>query len=245
MRVGLQIQDTGYRIQDAPARPAREKDVAMVGCYYNVLRVDIPKSYLRKAPDGFANWTPEKQHDWYVAAKASAWHSRNPESNRLRVSQWQKNNPEKVAARNRRYRERNAEAIKKRAAARRRTRREKINAYQRARHASDPAYALRMNLACRMRNALKTKGAPKNHTTKRYLGCSIAHLRQHLESQFDEKMSWSNYGSYWVVDHIIPCAAFDLLDEQQCLECFHFTNLQPLECSENLRKGAKMPDELN
>ena len=52
-------------------------------------------------------------------------------------------------------------------------------------------------------------------------------------------MSWDNYGK-WHIDHIIPCASFDLADETQQRLCFHFTNLQPLEASENMRKGCKI-----
>jgi len=52
-------------------------------------------------------------------------------------------------------------------------------------------------------------------------------------------MSWDNYGSYWHIDHIRPCASFDLTDPEQQKDCFDFTNLQPLEAKENIRKGAK------
>ena len=50
-------------------------------------------------------------------------------------------------------------------------------------------------------------------------------------------MTWDNYGSYWHVDHIIPCCKFDLTDPEQQLKCFHYTNLQPLEATANLRKN--------
>lgn len=52
-------------------------------------------------------------------------------------------------------------------------------------------------------------------------------------------MSWENYGSYWHVDHKIPCAKYDLTDPNQQKACFHFSNLQPLEASENIRKSDK------
>lgn len=60
----------------------------------------------------------------------------------------------------------------------------------------------------------------------------------HLEAQFAEGMSWDNYGE-WHVDHIKPCALFNLLlaDEQEA--CFHYTNLQPLWGPDNCSKGAR------
>ena len=41
------------------------------------------------------------------------------------------------------------------------------------------------------------------------------------------------------MDHIIPVTAFNLSDPEQQKECFHFTNLQPLWGTENLRKSNK------
>ncbi len=72
------------------------------------------------------------------------------------------------------------------------------------------------------------------------LGCSIIQLKQYLESQFVKGMTWDNYGlNGWHIDHIKPCAKFDLSKEQEQLECFHYTNLQPLWAEDNLSKGSK------
>ena len=71
-------------------------------------------------------------------------------------------------------------------------------------------------------------------------------LKQYLEKQFTKGMSWDNYGnpngdhtSCWHIDHIKPCASFDLTQEDQQKECFHYTNLQPLWAIDNLKKGGK------
>lgn len=75
----------------------------------------------------------------------------------------------------------------------------------------------------------------------RLLGCSIADLCQHLEKQFREGMTWDNYCRFgWHVDHIKPCASFDLLDPAQQRACFHYTNLQPLWHWENAAKSDKI-----
>lgn len=42
----------------------------------------------------------------------------------------------------------------------------------------------------------------------------------------------------WEVDHIRPCASFDLTDTGQQKECFHWTNLQPLWELDNDRKDS-------
>lgn len=79
------------------------------------------------------------------------------------------------------------------------------------------------------------------------LGCSIEHLKRHLESQFKEGMTWENYGGKdgWQIDHIVPRSYFNLLDETQLRICFNYKNLQPLWRYENSGiKNAKIPDNV-
>ena len=71
------------------------------------------------------------------------------------------------------------------------------------------------------------------------LGCSSEFLRQHLERQFKPGMSWENHGQ-WHLDHIKPCASFDLSKPEQQRICFNYKNLQPLWAIDNMKKGAKL-----
>lgn len=64
-------------------------------------------------------------------------------------------------------------------------------------------------------------------------------LKKHLEIKFTKGMSWENYGK-WHVDHIKPCAKFDLTKESEQRKCFHYTNLQPLWAIDNFKKGANI-----
>jgi len=70
------------------------------------------------------------------------------------------------------------------------------------------------------------------------VGCDLNYFIRHLESQFDDEMSWGNYG-LWHIDHIQPCSSFDLSKEEEQKECFNYNNLQPLWAFDNLSKGAK------
>ena len=71
------------------------------------------------------------------------------------------------------------------------------------------------------------------------VGCTRERLVSHIESLWDEGMTWENYGK-WHIDHIMPCSAFDLMDPKQITECFHYTNLQPLWAKENIMKSNKV-----
>jgi hypothetical protein len=78
-----------------------------------------------------------------------------------------------------------------------------------------------------------------------YVGCTLEELKAHLEEQFQEGMTWDNYGSYtfgddnsgWHIDHIIPCAAFNFQDTTEQNACFYYLNLQPLWGGDNIKKS--------
>ena len=89
-----------------------------------------------------------------------------------------------------------------------------------------------------MTAAVKFAKTKKAYKTEKLIGCSILKMRKHLEKQFKKGMTWENHGK-WHIDHIKPCCKFNLLDKEEQLKCFHYTNLQPLWSQENLSKGGK------
>lgn len=110
--------------------------------------------------------------------------------------------------------------------------------YKKQRYKIDPLFRIRTNLSCRINRALK--GRSKSQKTLDLIGCTLEFLKQYLESKFQPGMTWENYTFYgWHVDHIKPCSLFDLTDPEQQKICFHYTNLQPLWCIENLSKNNK------
>lgn len=110
--------------------------------------------------------------------------------------------------------------------------------YALRRYHSEPEFKILHNLRARMRAALRGKN--KSDRTLKLLGCSAADWRSHLERQFRPGMTWENYGPVWHVDHIQPCASFDLTDPAQQRACFNWSNTQPLFVEENLRKGDQL-----
>lgn len=91
---------------------------------------------------------------------------------------------------------------------------------------------------CRKRLYKAIANNRKTASTIELIGCTPAELKQHLEKQFRDGMSWDNYGE-WHIDHIIPCASFDFTKPEQQRECFHYSNLQPMWAEENLLKSDK------
>ncbi len=91
-------------------------------------------------------------------------------------------------------------------------------------------------LRIRVSGALRYQGVRKSERTSSLTGCSVPQLRNWLENRFKSGMSWGNYGQ-WHIDHIIPCAVFDLSKPEERKKCFHFSNLQPLWDWENHAKN--------
>jgi len=104
----------------------------------------------------------------------------------------------------------------------------------------DPNYKLAKNIRSRIRMALiRNSKSKKANKTINLIGCTIEELWIHLEKSFKSGMTKENYGK-WHVDHIRPCASFDLTKPKEQIKCFHYTNLQALWQKENILKSDKI-----
>lgn len=89
----------------------------------------------------------------------------------------------------------------------------------------------------RIREVIKNSFANKTQSTNDLIGCTGLDACNHIENLFTEGMSWENYGE-WHIDHIRPCASFNLQDPEEQKKCFHYTNLQPLWGKDNDSKNS-------
>lgn len=111
------------------------------------------------------------------------------------------------------------------------------NEYQKHRRRTRPEFRITQYLRIRM--WLLIRKGYKSASTLALIGCTAEELKRHIEKQFISGMSWGNYGKGgWDIDHVIPCASFDLTDPVQQQQCFHYSNLQPLWHGDNMRKGS-------
>lgn len=96
--------------------------------------------------------------------------------------------------------------------------------------------AILRRLRTRLRDALRGKAAMPR--VEELVGTTQEELVQWVEQQFLPGMSWDNR-HLWHIDHIKPCAMFDLARPEQQRACFHYTNLRPLWAQDNRAKGAR------
>ena len=75
------------------------------------------------------------------------------------------------------------------------------------------------------------------------MDCDIEFFKRWIEYQFEDWMSWDNYGE-WQFDHVIPCSSFDFSDKKAQMKCFNWRNIQPLEKFKNNSKNNKILDDL-
>jgi hypothetical protein len=94
----------------------------------------------------------------------------------------------------------------------------------------------KQSLRSRTYQAFKYRNTNKDKPISKLLGCSFECAKKHIESQFDDKMNWGNYGA-WHIDHIKPFATAKTKEELEDL-C-RYLNLQPLWAKDNLRKSCR------
>jgi len=136
---------------------------------------------------------------------------------------WGIKNKERRSESNKKWYEKNKKKLFKKIKKRRRT---------------DPSFRMLNNL--RRRIVLSLKGNSKSANTLKLLGIpNIEFLWSHLEKSFKPGMTRKNHGK-WHIDHIIPCASFDLSKPKEQIKCFHYTNLQALWAHENISKGSRV-----
>jgi hypothetical protein len=59
-----------------------------------------------------------------------------------------------------------------------------------------------------------------------YFGLDIKTIRQWIELQFAEGLTWENFGASWQFDHIVPIVYFDFGSEDDMRLGWNFTNIR-------------------
>lgn len=154
------------------------------------------------------------------------------------AKEYQLQNKEATYATKRRFSIRHAERLREVRKGYNKLARERRPNYEKEKAAKDPVFNLSRRVRARIREALRDRRMQKSRRAVETVGCGWGELRNHLEALFTDGMSWDNM-NLWHVDHIIPLALAKT--EADVIRLSHFSNLQPLWASDNLRKSARMP----
>jgi len=100
-------------------------------------------------------------------------------------------------------------------------------------------HKLNDNISRSISNSLK--GNKNGYHWESLVGYTIHDLKNHLEKQFKDGMSWQNKEK-WHIDHIIPISVFNFSSPEHIdfKRCWALENLQPLWAKDNKIKHAKI-----
>lgn len=168
--------------------------------------------------------------------KSKDYYHKNKESELNRRKSHYTKNREKELLRMKEYRENNKQYFQE-------YRKKYQKNYENNRYENDIEYKLSKNIRRRVSLFLQSNNISKTNKTFDIVGCVPQQLKEHLQSQFKDNMSWDNYGYYgWHIDHIIPLSSAKT--EEEIYKLCHYTNLQPLWAEENIKKGGKIITDL-
>jgi hypothetical protein len=112
-----------------------------------------------------------------------------------------------------------------------------FNQRRRERYKYDILYKLSINVRNRLNSYVSSINYRKKSKTFKIIGCTPLELKEHIENLFCDGMSWDNKCD-WHIDHKIPLS--HARSEEELYTLSHYSNLQPLWASENLKKKDKI-----
>lgn len=149
--------------------------------------------------------------------------------------EYKQNNKNIISSYNKKYKSEHKEEIKKYNhdynIENRTTIQKRHTKYLRERRKTDINYKLSVNCRNKIKKMVKV-----GYSSFKLVGCTPDFLKEWLRFNFKPGMTFENYGSHWHIDHVVPVYHFKLTDDKQLKECFHWTNLQPLEADKNHSK---------
>ena len=207
---------------------------------YSNTRTDEIKIYLKKWRLDNPNFSKEyrKKNPNYV----KEYYQDNKDIMLSRVKKHYHDNKEKnldkLRKRSKEYYENNKKNRLEYSKIYRKNNHNKRNEYVKNRKLTDPIYRISSIVRNRIRTFLKLKNITKNNPTFNIIGCSPEFLKEYLEKQFIEGMTWELMGQHIHIDHIIPLSSAKT--EEEIYKLCHYTNLQPLWAEDNLKKSNKI-----
>ena len=153
----------------------------------------------------------------------------DPNKRRKAKQKWIKNNPKKSQESKAKYRKNNRKKCQ-----------EAVNKWRRRKYAESIDYRLTCAIRGYSSHIKKLMKQKKELSSIEYLGCTIEQLKAHIESQWQDGMTWDNHAhDGWHIDHVVPLDWY-IKNSDDPWQANHYTNLRPLWAKENLLKSNKI-----
>jgi hypothetical protein len=203
------------------------------------IRNEIQKKWRDENQEKIKNYRKkyyDENPNKYIEISAE-YRKKNPEKIKKNLREYYYNNLEYHKKRSKLWSEKNIERKKNYKKIWNKNNREHINKYNYERNQNDMIVNLIRRCRSRLFQFLKTKNMSKKNKTFEIIGCFPKELKEHLEKQFSNGMTWENRNE-WHIDHIIPLSSAN--SEEEVYKLCHYTNLQPLWKEDNLKKSNKL-----
>jgi len=238
-----------------------ETDVKTSGLVYNTCKRCRDMSKAKKQKDKQYNQKYRQDNADKFKQYEQKYYQDNADKIKQKKQKYYQDNADKIKQQKQKYRQDNAEIINQR---RRkhyqdntnniRQRIQKYNQERKCEHnkwvgrcsqCNTPLYLLNIQRG-NLRRCLKNSNLDKTKPTIAFLGCDAVYFKDYIQKKMDNynetaeiKMDFTNIH----IDHIKPVSVFNLDDEEEFLDCSHYTNFQPLLAKDNLSKKNKWNEE--
>ena len=124
--------------------------------------------------------------------------------------EWYQENKERLKAKSKKYYQENKEEIKAKSS---------------MKYNMDVNYKIKKNVHKAIANGIKNKYFEER--LEYMLGYSFNELKLRLEKNFQDGMSWDNFGK-WQIYHVVPVHVYNFYNENEIKKCWDLDNLFPM-----------------
>ncbi len=220
----ISARDKEYYLQNKEALSAQKKE------YYLKNKKALSaqkKEYRLQNKKAILAWNKEYNSRPETKSRLKEYYLQNKKAILAQKKEYYLKNKKAILARNKEYNSRPET-------------KSRVNERERKRYNNDILFRLKRLLRVAVWKTFK--GYTKPAATLELLYCTLEQFKNHIEKQFDARMTWDNQGA-WHLDHIKPMAAFNLLNEDEKRYCNHWSNFQPMWGPENTSKQATWTEE--
>lgn len=184
---------------------------------------DLSEFYYRKDSKKYRNWCKECEKK-----RTITFYDENKEDILEKQHKYYKENQEMMLKRKKEYAKNHKEQL-----------REYHTKYVNNRRKKDDIFHFKSQIRHLINQSFRRQGKQKKGKTERIIGCDFQTLYNHLLKTYEK-----NYGVEWDgkekvhIDHIIPLVIANT--EEETIKLCHYTNLQLLKESDNLKKSDKL-----